>query len=312
MEFEQKIISLNSANGNKLNNSYNSNIFFNFGYIYSDADNIDYVDLSIQSAQIPVSFYIINVYNNQMKIQVGATVYTVNLTRGNYNSKNLITEIQTQFSQQGLTTLTITINSINGVLTFTNTSAFSILPASINKVLGFEVGTTYTSTLNIITPPYPLNLLGSRVIKIFSDDLQIDSYDSSVSHNIPILATLPVLVGGFGIILYDNVTNIKLRLANSYLNGFSIKMYDDDQNLINFNGQDWSITLTLDIHRKTQDTNQWPETQPLPLKDEDILPSEQQDQQQQQEFIPSEDDLNILLHNIYTNELQNQPNQTTS
>jgi hypothetical protein len=252
---ESKIINLHSSNGIKNNGSFLSDVYFPFTGILKEDPTILEVNLSLQSAQIPFSFYNINIYNNTLDITYNSILYNLQLTRGNYNANNLITELLNQL-QPITTTLQITISPITGKLLFNDTSLTNYTiesTSTILKVLGFEVNTSYTSTLGQLTPPFPLNLLGTLNIKITSSEIAVSNIDSVVGGNYNILASLPIEAGNFGLILYDNISNIQSPLKNISLDGFDIKLLDDDNNLINFNNCDWSITIVLNITRERQE-----------------------------------------------------------
>ena len=118
---------------------------------------------------------------------------------------------------------------------------------TINRVLGFELNTTYTSVSGILDAPFPLNLLGILKLKIASYELQTSNYDSSVKGNLNILATIPIEAGSFGLILYDNISNTQSVIKNPTLDGFDLKIFSDDNNLVNFNNIGWNISLLLSI-----------------------------------------------------------------
>jgi hypothetical protein len=113
---ETMLINLNGANAIQNNGSFLSNVYFNFKNVIQDVDNLLEVEISVANAQIPFSFYNVNVYNNVLAIDYNGTPYTLTLTRGNYNATNLISEIQTQFINAGITGTTITISSITGTI----------------------------------------------------------------------------------------------------------------------------------------------------------------------------------------------------
>lgn len=249
---DQRIITLSSNNATQNNGSFLSDVYFNFkGLIKQDLD-IREIQISVQNAQIPISFYNINVYNNILILNYNSITYTFTLTRGNYNSSNLITEIIAQFALQGITDIAIVISSITGVLTFTRGASlnFSILSTgTLNVVLGFLENTTYTSSLGVLNPPFPLNLLGLLKLKLASFEIQTGNFDSSVASNLNILATIPIESGSFGLILYDNISNTQAIINNDTLDGFDLQIYGDDDNLVNFNGIGWNISLLLAITR---------------------------------------------------------------
>lgn len=250
---EQKIVILDSKNAVKNNGTFNSDVVFNFNGILTDDPNIKEIHVAVQNAQIPMSFYNVNVYNNILRITYNSLPYTITLTRGNYNSNTLITEITSQLAGQLITDITITISSVTGIIKLVRAGGlnFTILSTgTINKTLGFATGTNYTSVAGILDAPFPLNLLGLLKLKIASLELSTYNFDSSVLGNLNIIATIPIEAGTFGLIQYDNFANIQSLINNRALDGFDLQIYGDDNNLVNFNGIDWNIVLLFSITRE--------------------------------------------------------------
>jgi hypothetical protein len=253
---DQRQIILNSDHAILNNGTFLSDVNFTFiGLLQDDAD-VEEITVQVQNAQIPISFYNINIYNNILDITYDFTPYSLTLTRGNYNSTTLITEIIAKLATVGITDITIATSSITGIITFTRAGGlgFIIEPTgTINKVLGFVIGTSYISVGGILSAPFPLNLLGLLKLKIASYELQTGNYDSSVDGTLNILATIPIEAGSFGLILYDNISNTQSLIRNPTLDGFDLKIYGDDNNLVNFNNVGWNITLLLSITRRRQE-----------------------------------------------------------
>ena len=250
---EQRIVILDSNNAVKNNGDFNSDVVFNFTGILTDDPNIKETHIAIQNAQIPMSFYNVNVYNNILQITYNSLPYTITLTRGNYNSNTLITEITSQLAGQLITDITITISSVTGIIKLVRSGGlnFTILSTgTINKTLGFATGTNYTSVAGILNAPFPLNLLGLLKLKIASLELSTYNFDSSVLGNLNIIATIPIEAGTFGLIQYDNFANIQSLINNKALDSFDLQIYGDDNNLVNFNGIDWNIVLLFSITRE--------------------------------------------------------------
>ena len=251
---ENKVINLNSNYATQSNGTFLSSVYFDFKGVLQDEDNIKSVSISVQNAQFPYSFYNINVYNNVLSIGLDANPpVSLTFTRGNYNANTLITEITTQLTAAGISSITLTISSITGLLTLTRSSGNFTLYASGSTcftVLGFNPTTNYTSTTSVLIAPFPLNLLGTLKLRIASYALPINAVDSSVDGNLNILATIPINAGNFGLIMYENTNNIQNQLNIRTLDGFDMEIVDDDGNLINFNGTYWTITLLLSIERE--------------------------------------------------------------
>lgn len=303
---ETKIINLNSRNSIKGNSTFLSDVYFSINGLLKDEEDILERYISIQNAQIPFSFYNINVYNNILKIQIGATVYTLTLIRGNYNATSLITEIQNQLTNNGIIDITLGVSSTTGLLTITKTTgSFSLISSgsTIYEALGFVVGTNYTSVSQKIISPYPLNLLGTLRLRICSYELSTSNIDFS-------LITLPIEVGNFGLIQYTNMTNIRVTLNNTSLDGFDISIIDDDNNYINFNNINWTMTFVLSIVRKRPNKtltgfNEIIQQSQEPEIENNEQPQENQEEQNniQEEPIQEtvQDDLDLLLYNTFGN-----------
>jgi len=303
---DQRIITLSSNNATQNNGSFLSDVFFNFrGLVKEDDDNRE-ITISIQNAQIPISFYNINVYNNILVLDYNSITYTFTLTQGNYNSLNLITEIVAKFALQGIIDITIVTSAITGCMTFTRALSldFSILSTgTINTVIGFQPTTTNTSTSGVLTAPFPLNLLGLLKLKLASFELQTQNYDSSVQSNLNILATMPIDSGPFGVVLYNNISNITSIINNKSLDGFDLQIFGDDGRLVDFNNTHWNITLILAITRvRQQDTKTSFRDLIFPInKLIDTLQTQQTQNEDIQENPQSElnddDNLEVLFYN---------------
>ena len=111
----------------------------------------------------------------------------------------------------------------------------------------------------ILDFPFGVNLLGTKNIYIkcnlILENLQTKTSDNST------LKSIPVNVPPFGLILYNNNENIESLVKNSQIDNFNIELVDDDDNLINMNNQDWSITIelktTLQVSYNTQSIEEY-------------------------------------------------------
>lgn len=250
MVIETRLINLNSSNATKNNTTFLSNVFFSFPGLLS-SQNVKRAAVSVLNAQLPYSFYIINVYNNVLRMSVnGGAQFSLTLTRGNYNSNTLITEILAQLALAGVTTISIALNTTTGSLSFTTTGTsieFFATGSTILRVLGFDPSTNYVSVAKVLTAPFPLNLLNTLKIRIASYALSTKTLDSTTRGSLNVLAAFPVNAEGYGLNLYENTTAYKTEIQVNDLNGFDIQILDDDGNLINFNNVYWTITMLLEI-----------------------------------------------------------------
>lgn len=250
---ENKLITLNSNEGVKLNGEYLSQINFNFIDILKDEEDILYKELGLLSAEIPVSFYNINVNNQVLYYTINNIQYNLTIPEGNYNATNFITEFQTQFNNGGHThTIVLTFSKITGKLTFTKSGIYDVIFNSINstlyEVLGFLKDENYTIS-STYTAPHLLNLLGVKKIKI-KTNLSLHNYDSNGHTSGNLLHTLSVNKPSYSLIDYQNNHLGLNRIFNKIINEIHIEMRDENNNLIDFNNTYWTLTLILNIYRK--------------------------------------------------------------
>lgn len=225
-----------SNGGEKHNGSYNSDINYSINGVITDEKHILYNTVSINHAEIPYSFYVVNVYNNLLSLSTG----DIYIDRGNYNATSLLKFINSKLPIN----MVLSFNSTNGKYTFTYNQPFTIKTTStINKIIGIEKNTQYNSINNIIECPYPVNLLGTKNLYIKSN-LMLSNLNTSTNDYIT-LACIPVSVEPYSIILFNNFSNSAHIVKNRNLDNIEVLIYDDDNNLVNFNNIDWSITLEI-------------------------------------------------------------------
>ena len=110
------------------------------------------------------------------------------------------------------------------------------------------LGTT-TSVISVSTIYkciYPLNLLGIQKLSIRSDAFAVQSVSSVDFSFSNILITIPVDMAPFSMISYSSQLELNKNLLNVRLiNEIDIKIYDENNNLVNFNNLDWNITLVI-------------------------------------------------------------------
>lgn len=250
---DEKLITLSTVSNNVVynNGTFKSDVEFKFNTILKDTNDIIRASISILSAQIPVSFYNINVYTDVLKIQIGVSVYTITLTNGNYNSTTLVAEMQIQLIAQGLTDFTIVYSSTTGKMTISRATSFTILfsGSTILGVLGYSQ-TIDTVGLSL-TGINPLNLLGSLRVRVLSTQLSTLNIDSSIKGGISLLASIPIEAPPYGVILFDNYNKSSQELKSLDITDIDLQLVDDNGNLINFNNIDWSITMVMYIERKS-------------------------------------------------------------
>ena len=243
---KNKLITLNSKYGIQQNGTYKSDLLFNFKNLLSDEQHMLKSEVIVLNAQIPVSFYVINDYNNVLTISgSGILTTTITIDTGNYNANTLISELKSQFLTSGVVFSNIKINKNSGKLVFTallfTNYSFS---GSMLSVLGSTSSVESNST--VYKCIYPLNLLGTERLSIKSEKLAVQSVSSLDYSFSNTLITIPVDVSPFSMISYTSQSDVNKNILNvRTVNEIDIQILDEDNNLVNFNNLDWNITLVI-------------------------------------------------------------------
>ena len=256
------LITLNSKNATLNNSTFKSSVNFNFIGILKEEDDIVRSYISVINAQIPMSFYVINTTNNLLCYNTMSPVQVMTLTIpvGNYNANTLAKTITALFLSNGITII-ISTDTQTGIIKFMQSSAiFGIYPYSINGFVFSTIAPTigliydYFTTGTTISGSYPLNLLGTKKINIKSTSLCINSMSSSVLSFNSIITVIPVDKSFFGLINYVNQNALNKNIIKvPTIDNIDIQLTDDNDELINFNNLDWTITLCLSIERVEKD-----------------------------------------------------------
>ena len=243
---DNRLISVNSKNGTRKNDSYNSDVVFNFQGILKEDKSIINTEIELINAQIPVSFYSINYTNNVLTYTLDSTK-TFTLTRGNYSSSQLIQTLRNAFISNG-DIFTITISSISGILTFSSNSQFTFEynQSTMMNLLGFNQ--SITSSQNVIIAPFPLNLVSITSLNVTSNALACYNYSSNggLTNSVMILN---VDKPQWGVITFQSQNKQSKLLRNKIIDSIDIQIKDQNGNFINFNNLDWSLTFSIQILR---------------------------------------------------------------
>jgi len=248
---DNRIITLNSQDGDKLNGTYLSNIHFNFSGLLKDEKDLIRSYITVLNCQIPVSFYIIeNGVNNILNYTDNSVNKTIELTEGNYNGNQMVTALNTGFTVNG-SPVTSFLAPQSGILYFfiTGGNSITLLSTSTAKsILGFDVDISSTTLIKL---PYQLNLLGKKKLFINSNNLRNSAFTSKLLSSTQTIATVPVDQPPYNMINYIASIDIqKIVLNNRTLDMIDIEITDENNNYVNFRNIDWSITLCLSVEKK--------------------------------------------------------------
>jgi len=246
---DNRIITLNSNDGDKFNGAYLSKINFSFSGLLKNEKNLIRSYITVLNAQFPVSFYIIDDTNNILYYTQDSIPKTITIPIGNYNGNQLVTLLNTSFTENSSSVIS-TLNSSSGILSFLLTGGISytfLSTSTIKSILGFDENITDTS---LIRMPYQLNLLGKKKIFINSNNLRNSSFSSKSFSCVQTIATVPVDQPPYQMINYVSVSDLeKVILYNRSLDLIDIEIVDEDNNYVNFRNINWSITLCLSVEK---------------------------------------------------------------
>jgi hypothetical protein len=247
---ETRLITLNSEDGQKLNGEYNSNLFFNIPNIVDENPDITHLEVSLDSATIPVSWYLINDLTNTLTYIYNSTLFTLTLTNGNYNGSTMITELTNKFDDNGLVVV-ITLSQVTGLLLFKFANAISpvdfIYNTGLMRILGFTQSTSGVA----IVPQLPLNLLGIQKINICSGNLAtLSSFSSSPLLSNQVIQSIPIDVPSFHQITYLDKANHYGRMKSRFLSNIDIQLLDEFGRFIEMNGIEFTLSFVIRIFRK--------------------------------------------------------------
>jgi hypothetical protein len=256
---DTKIVSLNSEDGVRRNGTYLSNMIFDLPNLIKDDKTVIHRQISVLNAQLPFSFYNVNTNYNFLRLIINGSTYNIYVADGNYNSTNLFSTLTSAIFVASAQTINFAISSITGLITMTSTANFSISNVStMSKLLGFVQGTTYASTLvgstYTLVGIYPLNLLGTKKLQLRCSILSMNNYSSNNGGLNTLLLTIPVNASPFGMIDYTSISNSLISFSNSNLDEIDLTITDaEDNNLIDFHNQHWTITLAIYEYKKLPD-----------------------------------------------------------
>lgn len=252
-----KFVSLNSQHAilkpssGTYEKSFLSDIEFSIKDILKEADDVLYAHVSIESAQIPVSFYLINYNTNVLKYTISGnpTIQTLTLTRGNYGMTSLIKEMKSQFLASG-NVFSITFDIVKGKLTFSSTTNFTFLSAvsgsTLSEIIGFDSVASYSSVGNVLLGEHPASLIGIKKLKFSSSNLRTSSVSSGGGGNL--IGVISVSSPPYGLINYQSSSPSKGGLLlNRNISAIDVQVKDENNNFINFNNTEWSVTLSITV-----------------------------------------------------------------
>lgn len=219
-----------------LNGSKLSSVLFDLPSFVDNSDSTSYVYVSVESANVPVSFYTITSANNTLTVNF--INYTIPV--GDYNITTMLTTLKTLLSAY---VPTITYDYSTRKLTFYSTFAISIQPSTCSKVLGLGTSTLYQQGL-FIYAPYCVSFLPPQRISFRSSLLHtggVNSYDQSCNT----LLSLPNNAAAGGSITFSGTTT-RFLVEREHLGQLDLQVCDEFGAVLDFNNVPWVLSVRVE------------------------------------------------------------------
>lgn len=230
----------------------------NFSFdLPSNYHNIAY--LKIKSIEIPHTIYSFSTSKDNLtaKLTFNTVDYTITISEGNYTPATIITEIQDKLNTINTTTgedFTISLNSINNKITFSNNSAsasnftldFTRATNSSYPHMGYYLGFTeesYTGS-NTYTGINQINLIDTNYVYLKLNDLE-NIRDPIVKYPFAKIMLKNNELNTYYIKEEDIIGNAYYFRSPQNLKRINIKLVDYKDNELTLTP--FNITLTLEI-----------------------------------------------------------------
>lgn len=231
--------------------------------------------ISIEDAQIPVSFYNINENNNTINFVVrmysplimgDPDFFQLTIPVGNYDAYSLSLSVAKLFNDQ-FPYLKMTIMYEIGTNKFSfKLQHFNIYPG-FPSIIGMKLTITFDnyqcstvwgfdpSGMEIVTientltieSTYSIDMAGSRFVFVQCPTFGTVNVNSKTGSVNQIISKIPIAEDYLSIQQYKNRGYANKIHNNKAITVIEINLLDENLNDINFNGCDWAITLTVVI-----------------------------------------------------------------
>lgn len=192
------------------------------------------------------SFYNINKYNNIFYYSINnngvINDYQFSVNVGNYSINNLLTTLNNNLTGK----ITLTYDSLTFKINFVavDNILFKLKSGEKNMlyVLGFDEQTEYVSSIKSVNL---INLTGVQSLYICINNLNLMSNAGKNSRLNNVLECINIAVPTGNSQIYQNTTNTKYKIGDTNINQMQINIYDENNNLVNFNNTNWSLSINI-------------------------------------------------------------------
>jgi len=240
----QKLFLTPAGATHKRNDYFNSNLEFTIPTLFQ-GPTVAYMTIKCLHAEIPYSFYIVNEYNNLLSLTCNGTRSDIYVPYGNYNANSFMKYLQTALPSG----VTISFNTTNGKFSLSFNGTVTVNSNSTCYILmGFRKGVDINSINNKINFEYLANFIGSKNIYLKIPNLILDNYNVTTLDRAT-LSNIPINVSPFSLIMYQNSSGSSTIVKSIQVPDLLVlQLTDDENNLIDFNNTEFSITLQIDFY----------------------------------------------------------------
>lgn len=212
------------------------------------------------SAEIPYTFYNVNSNNNTMTIQEitpgleSSTTLTANivLPQQNYDTDEMIATMK-ELLLAASPPLSFTEFSFDNdtnkfTLRHTGNGTVKITASTMKNIMGFT-DSQHNIAAQSITADHCVNLAGTSSVYVNLPNIGLSNLDSRGDLN-GVVAKLNVNCNPGEYIFYQQTETQYYLISNSQLQFFQLSLTDDDNNLLEMNGGDFSVTLSIHFSKK--------------------------------------------------------------
>lgn len=224
------------------NTSRNSDVIFYFDNPIYCPSNYNIV-LKFINASIPLSWYNINNNNNAFNTSLG----NFTMTNGNYNAYQLRDHLNDLLIGVGIT---CSFNEITNKFTFERAlGAWTYLGTSTSqKLLGFNTGNQVAVNIAgiwTLTSSNCCDLTYTKNIYIDIDNIVSNNLISVNGGFTPIMKSIPIDLAQDSILTFVDSGETSLKLKETFISFFHIRILDDNLQVLDFNGLHFSLTFEL-------------------------------------------------------------------
>tara|TARA_R100000541_G_scaffold26487_2_gene35916 strand:- start:159 stop:1148 length:990 start_codon:yes stop_codon:yes gene_type:complete len=258
---ESRLISLNSKYATDLlNGDKKSSVSFDFNAIARKDAKVLYHTLAIQSAEIPASYYNVNSTNNTINLTEGGQTFSVVIPVGNYDAETFaaafIIAHNALFTYDAILAFNTTTGKYSLMSVYDAQLIVMNLAATTSQLI-LGVNTITNFPFNTGNPTFmdrPANFLGIVKIKVSSNALAGDNYDSVSLNTSTLIDTISTTATSFGLTIFNSLGRESFVKAKR-IDEIDIQLHDQNDEVIDFNGTDWNMSIILNSHRKQMFSN---------------------------------------------------------